>query len=402
MDVQATQALLRFFRGIQDPRAANARHLLSDILAIAIMAVLCGCDGWEMVEAWGCGNLDWLATILELPHGIPSHDTFDRVFAMLDPLAFERCFIGWTATLVENSDGLLVAVDGKTLRRSFKHAWSKTAVHLVSAFASKNQLVLGQVATDAKSNEITAIPQLLAMLHLAGATVTIDAMGCQREIARQIIGQGAHYILAVKENQPKLHQKVKTLLDEAILDGFAAEGEASAGMSHGYHESDDDGHGRIEKRQVWVTDEVKWLGEELLSQWPGLSAVVVVEVTRQDLGDLSGKASTERRYYISSHGGKAEGKASADAKFHAEAIRGHWGVENVLHWRLDVSMNEDQCRLRVKHGAENFSRLRRIALNKLKRWEIKKDNGKVMKASLRLKQKSCGWSHKFLIEALLA
>jgi predicted transposase YbfD/YdcC len=388
MDVQATEALLRFFRGIQDPRADNARHLLSDIMAIAIMAVLCGCEGWEMVEAWGRGNIEWLRTILELPHGIPSHDTFDRVFAMLDPLAFERCFIGWTTTLVKNSAGLLVAVDGKTLRRSFKHAWSKTAVHLVSAFATQNQLVLGQVATDAKSNEITAIPQLLAMLHLAGATVTIDAMGCQREIARQIIEQDAHYILAVKENQPKLYQKVKTFLDEAILDGFKE-------VSHGYDQEHDNKHGRIEKRRAWVTHEVKWLGKELLETWPGLGAVVVVEATRQDLGDLSGKVSVERRYYISSHGG-------TDAKFHAQAIRGHWGVENALHWRLDVSMNEDQCRLRVKHGAENFSRLRRIALNKLKRWEIKKENGKVMKASLRLKQKSCGWSHKFLIEALLA
>jgi predicted transposase YbfD/YdcC len=388
MDAQATEALLRFFRGLEDPRAANARHLLGDILTIAIMAVLCGCDGWESVEAWGCGNHQWLATILELPHGIPSHDTFDRVFALLDPLAFERCFMSWTTTLVKSSAGLLVAVDGKTLRRSFKHAWSKTAAHLVSAFATQNQLVLGQVATDAKSNEITAIPQLLAMLHLTGATVTIDAMGCQREIAGQIKGQKAHYILAVKENQPTLHQKVKTLLDEGILDGFAK-------MSFGYHEETDKKHGRIERRRVWVTDEVKWLGEELLEAWPGLSSVAVVEASRRNLGDLSGKVSVERRYYISSHGG-------TDAQFHAKAIRGHWGVENALHWRLDVGMNEDQCRLRVKHGAENFSRLRRIALNKLKRWEMKRPNGKVIKTSMRLKQKSCGWSHKFLIEALLA
>jgi predicted transposase YbfD/YdcC len=259
---------------------------------------------------------------------------------------------------------------------------------MVSAFATQNQLVLGQVATDQKSNEITAIPQLLAMLNLSGATVTIDAMGCQRQIARQIRGQNAHYILAVKENQPTLHQKVKTLLDEGILGGFA-------GMNFGYHEERDEKHGRIERRRVWITDEVKWLGEELLGLWPGLSSIVVVEATRQDLGDLSGKVSVERRYYISSHGG-------TDAPFHARAIRGHWGVENSLHWRLDVSMNEDQCRLRVKYGAENFSRLRRIALNKLKRWEIKKPNGKIIKASMKTKQQCCGTSHKFLIEALLA
>jgi len=220
--------------------------------------------------------------------------------------------------------------------------------------------------------------------------VTIDAMGCQREIAKQIIAQKAHYILAVKENQRALHQKVKTLLDEAILSGFA-------GLRHGYHQTRDEGHGRIETRKVWVTDEVNWLGEDLLEARPGLGRVVVVESTRQDLGDLtSGSFGTmERRYFISSHKG-------TDAPLHARAIRGHWGVENSLHWTLDVSMNEDQCRLRKDHGAANFSRLRRIALNKLKRWEIRKENGKVMKTSLRTQQKSCGWSRKFLIEEFLA
>jgi predicted transposase YbfD/YdcC len=192
----------------------------------------------------------------------------------------------------------------------------------------------------------------------------------------------------VKENQPALHGKVKALLDEAIADGFK-------GMSHGCDERDDDGHGRVEKRRVWVTDEVRWIGKELPEQWPGLASLAVVESTRRDLGDLSGKVSTERRYFISSHPG-------TDARLHAGAIRGHWGVENRLHWRLDVSMNEDQCRLRVDNGAENFSRPRRIALNKLGRWEIRKPNGKIMKASLKTKQRSCGWSHQFLIEALLA
>lgn len=388
MDAQATEGLLRFFRSIQDPRAANAWHPLDDVLAIAILAVLCGSESWSAVEAWGCGNVEWLASFLDLPHGIPTHDTFDRVFAMLDPLAFEKCFASWTAALVAGGKGRFIAVDGKTLRRSFKRAWSKTPVHLVSAFASKNQLVLGQLATESKSNEITAIPKLLAMMELAGSTVTIDAMGCQREIAGQIIGQSGDYLLAVKENQPTLHAKVKRLMDEAILDGFA-------GVRHGHHESSDDGHGRIEKRRVWVTNEVNWLGEELLAQWPGLSSVVAVEATRQDLGDMSGKVTTERRYYISSHTG-------IDAQTLGQGIRAHWGVENALHWCLDVSMNEDQCRLRVKHGAENFSRLRRIALNKLKRWEVKRPSGTVMKIGIRLKQQACGWSRNFLLEALLA
>ncbi len=235
------------------------------------------------------------------------------------------------------------------------------------------------------------------MLELTGATVTIDAMGCQKQIAQQIKEQKAHYILdfgelsraAVKDNQPTLHEKVGGLLDEAILDGFKD-------VAHGYFEKTEQGHGRIENRRVWVsTDLVKSLDADLLRQWPGLASVAVVESTRQDLGDLSGKISVQRRYFISSHD-------KADADLFARAIRQQWCVENQLHWRLDVSMNEDQCRLRTGCGAENFSRLRRIALNKLKRWEMKKANGKVRKLSLRLKQKACGWSRKFLIEALLA
>jgi predicted transposase YbfD/YdcC len=388
MEAQATQGLLRFFQMIPDSRAANARHLMSDILSVAILAVLCGSESWAAVEFWGQGNLDWLSTFLELPHGIPSHDTFDRVFSLLDPLEFEKCFNQWVATLAQSSCGLFLAVDGKTLRHSWKHAWSKTPVHLVSAFVSQNKLVLGQIATDSKSNEITAIPKLLAMLNLSGMTVTIDAMGCQREIAGQIIRQKGHYLLAVKDNQPTLHEKVKSLLDEAILDGFK-------GIRHGYHQETDDDHGRIETRRVWVTNEVHWLGKDLLEQWPGLASVIVVESTRQDLGDLSGRVTTERRYYIGSHSG-------IDAEHVAQGIRQHWGIENGLHWCLDMAMREDECRLRVEHGAENFSRLRRIALNKLKRWQPRKSNGKPLNAGIRIKQQACGWSRKFLLEALLA
>jgi len=390
MDAQATREILRFFDGIEDPRAANARHLLTDVLSIAILAVFCGAQGWAAVETWGRGNHPWLKTFLLLPHGIPAHDTFDRVFGLLDPLAFEKAFNAFTASLTQGGQGLFLAVDGKTLRRSWKKAWSKTPVHLVSAFAAGNQLVLGQLACDAKSNEITAIPRLLALLELSGLTVTIDAMGCQREIAAQIRAQQGHYLLAVKDNQPTLHAKVKGLLDEAILENFAA-------LKHGYHEQAEpgDNHGRSEKRRVWVTDQVHWLGEDLLRQWPGLSSLVVVETVRQDLGDLSGQVSCQRRYFISSHGG-------CDARRMAQGIREHWGIENRLHWQLDVSMNEDQCRLRMRHGAENFSRLRRIVINKLKRWEIRKENGKVMKVGLAIKQQACGWSRQFLLQALLA
>jgi len=388
MEAQATEGLLRFFRAIPDPRARNARHPLGDILTVAILGVLCGAEGWAAVEAWGRGNLEWLSTFLKLPHGIPTHDTFDRVFALLDPLAFEKCFQAWTAALMKYSGELFVAVDGKTLRRSFRRAWSKTPVHLVSAFVCTNQLVLGQVATDCKSNEITAIPKLLAMLNLANATVSIDAMGCQKEIAAQILGQKAHYILAVKENQPSLYQKVQRLMDEAILEDFKD-------LRHGRWQESTEAHGRRERRCLWVSDEVQWLGKELLGEWQGLAGLVAVERTRQDLGDLSGKVTRERSYFITSHPG-------TDARRLAEGIRQHWAVENQLHWCLDVQLNEDQSRMRVKRGAENFSRLRRITLNKLKRWEIKKENGKVMQAGLRHKQQACGWSRRFLLEALLA
>ena len=392
MDAQATE-LLRFFQSLPDPRARNRSHSLADVLSIAMMAVLCGCEGWAAVEAWGLFNADWLKTFLDLPHGVPSHDTFDRIFGLLDPLAFEKCFTTWTAALVRNAKGLFVAVDGKALRRSWKRAWSKTPVHLVSAFVTQNQLVLGQLATDCKSNEITAIPQLLAMLSIAGCTVTIDAMGCQRQIAGQILKQEGHYLLAVKENQPTLFAAVKALMDEGILEDFKT-------MHHGYFQSREDknSHGRIETRRVWVTDEVNWLGEQLLGLWPGLKSLVVVESLRQDLSDLTGKISTERRYYICSHGG-ADDKL---ARLLAEAIRGHWGVENGLHWCLDVSMREDQSRIRIANGAENFSRLRRIALNKLKRCDVKNQRGKSLKAGIRLKQQCCGWSREFLLQAVLA
>jgi predicted transposase YbfD/YdcC len=245
------------------------------------------------------------------------------------------------------------------------------------------------------------------MLDLAGSTVTIDAMGCQRDIAQQIRQQHAHYLLAVKENQPTLHEKVKAMLDEAAL--FGTRG--SADLPCGYFESHEEtnSHGRIETRRVWVMSgaaALAALGEELLSLWPGLGggSIVMVEDVRQDLGDFSGKVSTERRYFISSHDAASAGAGDSDAlaAFMAQGVRGHWGVENGLHWCLDVAMREDDSRIRVEHGAENFSRLRRIALNKLKRAELKRDNGTTIKAGIRLKQQCCGWSREFLTQALLA
>jgi len=385
MDAQATAGLLRHFREINEFRAGNASHPLSSIISIAIMAVLCGAQGWVDVETWAQARLQWLKTVLDLPHDIPSHDTFDRVFRRLDPLKFEACFQKWSDALRVGSGGQFLAVDGKTLRRSWKRAWSKTPVHLVSAFLTKNQLLLGQLATESKSNEITAIPKLLAMLDLVDCTVTIDAMGCQREIAAMITGNKGHFILALKDNQPTLHTKAKRLMDEGILENFG-------GMAHGMVDATEEGHGRKERRRVWVCTEVKWLGEELLKNWPQIASLIVVERWRQNYGDMDGKSSYERHYYISDH-------AHTDAAFFAEGIRSHWGVES-MHWSLDVSMNEDQCRLRAENGAENFSRLRRIALNRLKQWQPRKPNGKPMKVGVRLKQRMCDWNPQYLLEVL--
>ena len=367
-------SVVAFFAEVPDPRSPlGRRHRLSDVLTIAICGVICGAESWAEVEQFGRDKGDWFHTFLDLPHGIPSHDTFGRIFSLLDPEAFERCFVAWMAALADRPDQRIVAVDGKTLRRSFDRASKQSAVHMVSAFSSANRLVLGQIATQAKSNEITAIPKLLELLDLHGAIVTIDAMGCQKEIARTIVQQGGDYVLAVKDNQPALHKQVAGLMDEGIRESFAW-------MRHdGCMETEGD-HGRIETRRVWTTPDVQWL--KGTSQWPGLRSLAVVESTRE----VQGPASQERRYYISSLDG-------TDAQATAAAIRGHWGIENQLHWSLDVSFREDDCRIRKGHGAENFSRLRRIALNLLKQ-------EKSVKIGVKGKRLKAGWNHDYLLRVL--
>ena len=377
MDAQATPLFLRFFEDLKDPRRHNVRHVFTDILTIAILAVLCRSDDWEEVVCWAEAEEQFLKSFLALPNGIPCADTFARVFSRIDPEAFEACFVAWTSALAASLKGQVVSIDGKSLRRSFERSWDKQMIHLVSAWAGENHLVLGQRAVDSKGNEITAIPKLLELLNLAGATVSIDAIGCQRQIAAAIVEKKADYVLAVKENQPTLHAKVKLLLDEAVLEKFKD-------MSHGYCEETCGGHGRIETRRVWVTDEVQWLGEELLDQWPGLASVAVVEARRQVPG---GKSSVERRYYISSRKG-------TDAAAMAKVIRGHWGVENRLHWQLDVSFGEDDSRLRKGKGAENFSRLRRVVLNLLRKIPAEK------RQSIKTRRYRCSIDRKYLLQVL--
>ena len=387
MDATATAGFLRFFRDVPDPRTGNfITHRLHDLMVIAVLAVICGADGWVQVAFWGRCKAKWLATFLDLPGGIPSHDTFARVFAMLDPERFERCFLNWMAAVVERSGGRLVSIDGKAIRRSFEHAWDKSGMtSLLSAFVSQgdNRMVFAQLAVEDKSNEIVAIPKLLDLLDLRGAVVTIDAIGCQREVASKVTAGGADYVLPVKENQPTLREKTLLLLDAVVLDHAKGIGDPA---HIGYVEHSESGHGRRETRRVWVSDEVQCLGADLLAQWPGLSSVALVERTRQDLGDLTGKVSVERQVYISSVKG-------VDAGVIAAAVRGHWSVENNLHWQLDVSFGEDHNRTRKGNGAENYSRLCRIALNLLKR-------DASIKAGIKTKRLNAGWDHDYLLRLI--
>ena len=378
-------SIMRHFEDLPDPRSPlGRRHVLSDLLAIAICAVICGADGWSAVEEFGHSKARWFATFLQLPHGIPSHDTFGRVFAALDPPEMERCFMAWVAALVRTCGGKLVSFDGKSLRQSFEHAWDKSGMaHLVSAFVGANRLVLGQLAVpqagcdeqQRRGNEITVLPELLELLDLKGATVSIDAIGCQRALAQQVREKGADYVLCVKENQPKLLGSVKASMELAILEGLTH----TPGKFFGEVDGD---HGRIETRRVWVAAAAAWLDKPLLGRWPGLASIACVERVRE-IGD---KTESEKHYYISS-------LRDCQARTLAEAVRGHWAIENQLHWHLDVSFHEDACRVRKDHGPENLSRLRRIALNLLQQETTRK-------RGIRIKRLRAGWDHDYLLKVL--
>jgi len=374
MDVGARARVLRAFATLPDPRMKRTRkHELLDLLTIAICGVICGADGWTQVAQFGRAKRKWFKTFLHLPHGIPSHDTFGRVFARLDPVAFERCFLDWMAGLAQKTFGRLVAIDGKTLRGSFNAGAERSALHLVSAWCEQNQTVLGQWATPAKSNEITAIPELLELLDLEGAVVTTDAMGCQTAIAAKIVAGNADYILQVKGNQPKLEAELATLFDECIR------GDPHAAPCQVF-EDVDKGHGRVETRRCWMTTRIHTLpGRE---NWPALASAVCVESVRR----IGTQEQRERRYFISSID-------TLDAQRMLERVRGHWGVENGLHWTLDVSFDEDRRRIRQGHAAENFSRLSRIALNLLKRERTNKHG-------IKTKRLCCGWDHDYLLTVL--
>ena len=365
------KTLLDYFADIPDSRVERTKlHKMEDILAITICAVICGAEGWNEIELFGQCKQSWLETFLELPNGIPSHDTFARVISSIKPDDFEKRFQNWTQAVAKKIGERVIAIDGKTLRRSFDTANRKAAIHMVSAWACQNKMVFGQVVTDDKSNEITAIPKLLEMLVLDGSVVTIDAMGCQKKIAEKIIESNGDYVFSLKGNHGTLHEDVKLFMDDAI---------ANKGC-YDYICNTDGGHGRVETRKIWYSENVQWIQE--LKQWPGLSSLIAVESRRV----ASEKVSTERRYFISSLSGK-------DAKSLGQIIREHWNIENKLHWSLDVSFSEDDCRIRRKFGAENFSRLRRIALNLLKQ-------EKTLKRGIKAKQHKAGWDEQYLLRVL--
>lgn len=369
------KSVMAAFDELSDPRARQCPYQLDELLLSAICAVISGAESWTAVVEWSEAKLDWLRQHLPFTNGIASHDTFGRVFSLLDANQFEACFVRWMDAMCPALAGQHIAIDGKCVRGS--HDGKHSAIHLVSAWSSASGLTLAQVRTADKSNEITAIPELLSKLDIKGAVITIDAMGCQHEIAAGIVAAGADYVLGVKDNQPGLAEAVRLWFDSAeagTLDRPFWE--------HSHTEKD---HGRIETRRCLVTNDVSWLNEQN-QHWAGVQSLVMIESSRELIGrNGDGTASVERRYYISS--------LPAKAAHLAHTVRAHWGIENSMHWVLDVAFREDDCRVRVGDGAQNFAILRRIALNLLK-------NEKSSKVGIATKRLKAGWNAKYLAKVM--
>jgi len=364
------------FSVIPDPRVDRTKkHILIDILFMGVCTVLCGGEGFTDMQDFSTMREEWLRKYLELPWGIPSHDTFRRVFSILDPSALTQCFMAWSEALHEATGGEVIALDGKTIRHSFDTASGQPALHIISAWASENGLALGHVKVDNKTNEITALPDLLKMLSIRGRTITMDAMGCQKDLAEQIVDGGGDYVLCVKANQGSLHEDVKW---------FFGECEDFSGVEHTYYESVEKDHGRIEVRKCWAVEgEAKWLG--FGEEWKGLRSIAAVRGERI----IRGKSSVDTRYYISSLPG--------DAKKISLAVREHWAIENSLHYVLDVTMNEDMSRVRKDSAPENLATLRRIALNILSKDKTEMKG----RPSMRRRMKRAAWARDYLAQLLV-
>lgn len=373
MSDSAALLFLGYFDAVDDPRVNRTKlHPLAEILAVAICAIICGADSWDDIEAFGNAKIDWFRKFLGLKYGVPSHDTFNRVFTRLCPEQFQACFLKWVQSVTTLTDGQVIAIDGKTLRSSADSWDGKKAIHMVSAWASANRIILGQVKVAEKSNEITAIPALLQTIEIAGCIVTIDAMGCQKEIAATIIQADADYVLAVKENQPKLYQA----LEQLFADRLAQEHWQTSLYSH---RTEEKGHGRVEIRTTYTTNELNTL--PMRGEWEGLRSIAMVVAERT----LHKRTSIERRYYISS--------TANDPKRIGDAARAHWGIENSVHWVLDVAFREDVSRICKDHAPHNVAILRHIALNLLKQ-------EKTAKLSVRTKRLRAGWDDTYLVKVL--
>lgn len=365
------------FANVTDPRSGqNVQHKLLDIIVIAICGVICGADGWVEIENFGHQKRGWLAKYLELPSGIPSHDTFGRVFAMLDQEEFQRSFVERVQAINETTQGQVIGVDGKQLRRSHDISLGKRAIYMVNAWAETNHLVLGQRKVDDESNEITAIPQLLELLEIRGCIITIDAIGTQTKIAKTILNSGADYVLAVKENQGKLYQDIRYLFEYDQQNGFQD-------APYDFTKTVNKGHGRIDVRRCWTTADPEYLASiRNQHKWPGLQSIAMV-ITKRIINQ---EVSTETRFYISSLSGNAEQIL--------HAVRGHWGVENGLHWVLDVTFDEDHSRVRKDHAPANLAVLRQMASNLLKQEQT-------AKGGIKAKRLQAGWNENYLLKVLL-
>jgi len=368
MTAKPTPSIIHHFSSIEDPRVnRQKRHQLQDIFFISICAMICGADNWVAIEEFGQAKEQWFTELLGLKNGIPSHDTFGAVYEAIDTDQFSACFSRWVADLANITEGEVIAIDGKCLRRSIDKTSKKAAIYMVSAWAQQNNLVLGQVKVDDKSNEITAIPKLLSRLDIAGAVITIDAMGCQKKIAKQIKRQGGDYVFSLKGNQGNLHDDVKTFFTSSLSPAVA---------SVCY----DGGHGRIETRTIRATADIAWLRER--HGWSSLQSIIAVTAKRE-IGD---NVTEETRYFISS--------LDADDPARLErVVRAHWAIENNLHWVLDIAFDEDGNRARKGHSAANLAVIRHIALNLIKA-------EKSSKVGVKIKRLKAGWDNDYLLRIL--